>query len=558
MRSPRRPLRGTLVTGVVSLALALSAVLVPPDPPAPVAASSYSGYTQGQVMATYDKISYPAMAAPKLKDNAATVALAAYKGPLLVHANLNDAAVPSGLGLEWQCVELVQRYFYGKGWTTVPTWTWKDSAAADMPTGIPKNGNGYPEATFDKIGSLLVAPRAGDILVFGKVTGSWNTGHVALITGVSSTRVTFIEQNVSLKGLGPIARDQVAITKRGSGLGAKFTIASTSLEHPSLTYPTVLGWIHAVKNTGTAPAAAVLVPAAPAVPTGFTAIGTGPGRITSTWVSAAVSGDTYEVAMVSSPGVHTPSDPMGSRITGTAFTMAGLTAGQRYCFDIRAVNVNGTSDWAAPGDAGCATADVETGITGVLRDVNGKPVGDMTVYAAAVANGAPGGWTEWANAVQTDRLGRFVIPLPAGAYYVAVIDPYDTSWPSGWASATGVLGEGPSLRTAVSVTGNGLTTVTMSFPQLRWITGRVVATGSTPVTALHIYAGGVSPGDLGDGQDPLGPDGSFRFPVLPGSYELTLQRWQTINGFPTEEFYSDGPTVTVQGTDVTELVIKAP
>src|ERR1035437_7673591 len=57
MQSPRRPLRGPLVTGVVSLALALSAVLVPPGPASQVSAATYAGYTEGQAIARYDTVS---------------------------------------------------------------------------------------------------------------------------------------------------------------------------------------------------------------------------------------------------------------------------------------------------------------------------------------------------------------------------------------------------------------------------------------------------------------------------------------------------------------------
>jgi hypothetical protein len=370
MQSLRGLMRGQLLPATISLILGLSSALVLPVTSARVSAASYTGYAQGQVMATYDSISYPAMAAPKLKPS---VALAAYKGPLLVHANPDQAAVHSGLGDEWQCVELVQRYFYGKGWTTVAIWSGVKSAY-QMPAHIPATSKG-PEAIFEPQ-SKHVAPMPGDILVFSQKlvdypnttaldpTKSWPDGHVALITGVSSTRVTFIQQNIATVGPngGPVPLDQLKLTRTGSGSTATYSIGSESVRPSGVTYSTVAGWIHAVNNTKKAPAAPVLVPAAPDAPTNLLALGTGPGTILLTWSPSSVAGDSNQIVIVSSPGVHTSSDPGVSVHGGTTatFTWSGLTVGQRYCFDIRAVNVNGSSAWAAPGDAGCATADAPT------------------------------------------------------------------------------------------------------------------------------------------------------------------------------------------------------
>jgi hypothetical protein len=68
----------------------------------------------------------------------------------------------------------------------------------------------------------------------------------------------------------PIALDQLPLKKTGSGFGVRYSIESASTH--GVTYPTVLGWIHAFKNTGTAPGAPVLVPAAPAVPAAPTGV----------------------------------------------------------------------------------------------------------------------------------------------------------------------------------------------------------------------------------------------------------------------------------------------
>ncbi len=357
MQAPRRPSWNRLRTASGALAL-VSAVLVAPQIP-PASAASYAGYAQGQVIARYGTIT------------GWTGASAKYNGPAIVYYNATDRiSVPGTFGLNYECVELVQRYWYLMRWITGTANKKWGAHAADMPAHIPKDASAKPQPqavwfqqdngpTTPKGAKPTTSPRAGDILVFGVAAG-WSLGHVALITGVSSTRVTFIQQNVRKNGQDngpPVAIDQVSITKSGTGTGTRYKVGSTSLMGSGVSYPKVLGWIHAVKNTGSAPARPVLVPASPDPPTGLTAVGTGPGAIRLSWVPGAVPGDGNEIVMVSSPGVHAPSDPGVSVRGGTTstFTWTGLTAGQRYCFDIRARFASGhSSDWADPGETGCA------------------------------------------------------------------------------------------------------------------------------------------------------------------------------------------------------------
>lgn len=339
LRSFRHLMRGRLAASAVSLAVWLSAALVLPVTIAPVSAASPADYAQGQAMATYDTISYPAMPAPK--GGGPSVALKAYRGPLLVRANPDGTTVDSGLGSQWQCVELVQRYFFGKHWVDVPKWNAK--SAYLLPTAIPTNSKG-PEAIYEAQSKHpTVAPKPGDMLVFNRKANTWPDGHVALITGVSSTMVTFIQQNVTSTGRSgdpPVALDQLAITKTGSGSTATYSIASKSTRS-GVTYPAVLGWIHAKANHPPAPARPVLV--SPGAAQGSAPPGTyslnlrlqgGEDQVTLTTADVDAAGQirlwfVYLNTSQSTWGLYCPADPQAIHLTlRTGTTVAPLDT---YC-----------------------------------------------------------------------------------------------------------------------------------------------------------------------------------------------------------------------------------
>ena len=145
-----------------------------------------------------------------------------------------------GEGPQYQCVELIQRYFHDKygtvsRWPNVPTAASMFSVAS-LPAGLSRYANGS-----------AMRPSAGDALVFAAIAG-WSSGHVALITAVSGTAVSFVQQNLVWAGV-DVWSDTLAID--GSNrVGNQST---------RVTYPPVLGWIHvgatAVASTMTSPAA---------------------------------------------------------------------------------------------------------------------------------------------------------------------------------------------------------------------------------------------------------------------------------------------------------------
>ena len=142
----------------------------------------------------------------------------------------------SGYGTEWQCVELVQRFFADRwgirpGPNHSPIWPGV-SSASQMFSAVPPGVVAY------KNGDTKHPPVPGDALVFAS-WGVLRAGHVAIVSAVSPTQITFVQQNVS-------GRPQDFLPVNGTA-----TIADTvSIQHG---YPPVLGWLHATKNQGAAP-----------------------------------------------------------------------------------------------------------------------------------------------------------------------------------------------------------------------------------------------------------------------------------------------------------------
>ncbi len=90
-------------------------------------------------------------------------------------------------GYKWQCVELIQRYYFEKfGYPKI--WAPYYAYQTFDPDGHPSTMTAFPNG-----GSKV--PQRGDILVFDSTL--WNPyGHVALVKSVHDGQVTFVEQNV--------------------------------------------------------------------------------------------------------------------------------------------------------------------------------------------------------------------------------------------------------------------------------------------------------------------------------------------------------------------------
>jgi CHAP domain len=135
---------------------------------------------------------------------------------------------PGPYGFQFQCVEFINRFFktdwYGNAYTYF--------LDAETPT-ITKKAKGL--VTFRNGGTVI--PEPDDILVFdqpsGAAAGLGRYGHVALITAVTPTSVTVLEQNWSATGVASIPMSSVT-----SGTTTTYTVASRA-GHP------VLGWVRA-------------------------------------------------------------------------------------------------------------------------------------------------------------------------------------------------------------------------------------------------------------------------------------------------------------------------
>ena len=95
----------------------------------------------------------------------------------------------SGYGYQWQCVELVQRFYKQVIWSGYDS-HWPRIANAyqmfdDPDKDIQSLANGSARQ-----------PIWGDVLVFDQ-QDDWPSGHVAIVTRVANGRVYFVQQNVA-------------------------------------------------------------------------------------------------------------------------------------------------------------------------------------------------------------------------------------------------------------------------------------------------------------------------------------------------------------------------
>jgi hypothetical protein len=114
-------------------------------------------------------------------------------GDLNVYSNgtqLHDQA--GTFGLEYECTELAQRWAHYKFGEPA---TWPISNAADMWTVGPT----LPVPLFQNPNGGARPPQYGDLMVFA-ATSTNPTGHVSIVSSVTATTVTSVQQNFSVNG----------------------------------------------------------------------------------------------------------------------------------------------------------------------------------------------------------------------------------------------------------------------------------------------------------------------------------------------------------------------
>ena len=166
-----------------------------------------------------------------------------------------------------------------------------------LPAGLSRYANG-----------TAMRPSAGDALVFAAISG-WSSGHVALVTAVSATAVSFVQQNVVWAGA-DVWSDSLPID--GSN-----RIGNQSAR---VTYPQVLGWIHA----GTTAVASTMTSPAPGSQFGGS-------NVTFTWTSGtSVSARWLYVGSSSGGAELYNSNQLGA--TTTSLTVSGLPTDGRTIY----------------------------------------------------------------------------------------------------------------------------------------------------------------------------------------------------------------------------------
>jgi hypothetical protein len=175
------------------------------------------------------------------------------------------------------------------------------------------------------------------------------------------------------------------------------------------------------------------------------------------------------------------------------------------------------------------TAAGEALVPGIARDVNGQPVGGLSVRR--------GPWTAF-----TDAGGRFQLLAPAGATEVSVLDPRTGD------TGTSVIEVGPSLTpvaTALDAAPRGPRVASVSPANLATNVPRVtpvVVTFNRPLNPVTVVAGGVRLLDATNGvvpasvslnlvgtvmtllpTTPLAPGTAFRLAVAPTVTDLTAR-----------------------------------
>jgi hypothetical protein len=146
-----------------------------------------------------------------------------YNGPVGHSSGRNLAPDGYNLGLRYQCVEFIKRYYYQRLGHRMPNATgdalhYFDPKLADgsfnASRGLLQYRNGSP-----------TAPQLEDILVFGARPGN-PYGHMAIVSAVNDASLEFIQQNPGPKG----HSRQTWPLRRSSG--------GVTIDHPR-----ILGWL---------------------------------------------------------------------------------------------------------------------------------------------------------------------------------------------------------------------------------------------------------------------------------------------------------------------------
>jgi endoglucanase len=153
--------------------------------------------------------------------------------------------------------------------------------------------------------------------------------------------------------------------------------------------------VTATNSAGTSPAsspasAATQAPPAPSAPAGLTATASSSSQINLTWTASTTSGVTYSIFSGAGSGGET--NAVASGLSGTSYSVTGLTASTAYFFIVKAVS--GTTSSTASNEASATTQAAASGGCHVaytdLDDWGAGFTGALTI-----TNNGSTAWTNW-------------------------------------------------------------------------------------------------------------------------------------------------------------------
>jgi hypothetical protein len=222
----------------------------------------------------------------------------------------NYATTPTGAsvesGLEWQCVELINRLYITKGWIT-KHWAGNGNALYG------KNATSVGLTNQQPQGSITyLAP--GDVISFDSTLSS--AGHAAVVSAVSGSAITLVNQNTA----------STSTISFGTLSDGKFTLNTWKGF-------TAIGVVHA-------PVPQTL----PAQPTNPRVTSTSETSAVLSWTDASKNATSFasQYRIGSGSWVAGPSVGAGA----TSMTVTGLKASTSYTFQVGARNSVGTH-WSA-------------------------------------------------------------------------------------------------------------------------------------------------------------------------------------------------------------------
>jgi hypothetical protein len=267
-------------------------------------------------------------------------------------------------GIQWQCVEFINRYYYQIYDKDIRV---GGGNAKDYFSNTLANTKGLVKYLND--GSGL--PQIGDIVV--SVGNGINVGHVAIVTSIGANYVHLAEQNWH-EGLGDL--DHVLAIKSGN-IVADF----------SSSYPTT-GWLRL-------PVASLTIPSEP---TGFTVTTSSSSEVDLSWTASTGTVTGYKVYKNGS---------LLKTVTTTPTSDTGLSAATNYCYSVTAYNAAGESEQTSQL---CATTSSTPtySISGSITH-NGSGLAGVTVSLSGMATAQ----------TMTDGSGYYIFNnLQNGSYIV--------------------------------------------------------------------------------------------------------------------------------------------